>query len=356
MNSKLWYLIISLLIIALLVVGCLSIFNNQGEDMGVNRGEDQTKIREEFPVQGMMAISYSYYDRDGIYQDEFGGDIAEIVIANAKNLGANYLFVRATYNSNIQGTIEGNEQDLKIGLKNFIEVAHREGIGIMLSPYIESGNHIGAMEPKYPMIEPEVWTPVALTWARFCQDNNVEIYAPGVEMNIVIKQDKVGQWFKDILPQIRRVYDGQIATNEHFDIERWKILDQAGSFKGYDYLGMTVFPRKTYLDSEEGDIRSLADYRSYIEKQAKIMSNLAKKHRVDKLLVSPVGMDFWKSTITFVGGEIPIDIRAEAYSQALDIFKKYKFDAVFLHDEPATNQGVELEKEMADMIKGRWTE
>ena len=243
---------------------------------------------------------------------------------------------------------------MKIGIKYLVEVAHRNDIGIMLAPYVESGNYVGCMEPKWPLIEPEVWDSVVMTWAEFAQENDIEIFAPGVEMSLVIKEDKVGKWFKDILPKIREVYDGEVATDEHFDIDQWKILDRAGSFKGYDYIGMTVFPRKTYPDNPEGDIRSLADYRDYVENEAKVMKRLAKKYGIKKLLAAPIGMDFWKSTVTFEEGKIPIEIRAKAYSQALDMLKEHGFDAVFLHDNLVSNSGEELEVEMSNMIKDRW--
>lgn len=67
-----------------------------------------------------------------------------------------------------------------------------------------------------------MWTQTVLTWAQFAQGNNVEMFAPGVEMSLILDEEAVGPWFRMILPQIRAVYSGQIVTAEHPYIGRWR--------------------------------------------------------------------------------------------------------------------------------------
>jgi len=93
-------------------------------------------------------------------------------------------------------------------------------------------------------LDEAVWTQTVLTWAQFAQGNNVEMFAPGVEMSLILDEEAVGPWFRMILPQIRAVYSGQIVTAEHPYIGRWEILDQYRAFEGYNGIGMTIFPGK----------------------------------------------------------------------------------------------------------------
>jgi len=298
--------------------------------------------REEFKIQGLM-WALAYYYHTGIYREFYNHWSNLRLIVKAKNVGANYLLVRAFYNGTQDGALIGDDEEAELCLREAIATAHNYGIKIFLTPFIDSAQ----FWPKRRWeLSKELWTNVVLKWAKFAEENEVELFAPGVEMSLIMDADEAGEWFKAILPKIREVYNGKIATAEHPYIGRWETLDRHSAFAGYDCIGMAIFPWKDY--DGEIDIRSFEDYENDVRERAKIIAGLARKYKIDCKIAATLGMDFWQ------GSEPNATIRARGYEIALNVFKEYNFTGVFLHRwESDSDAGG---KEVENMLRRRWTE
>jgi len=304
--------IASFLILGFVLVGVLL------QNYYVQREPVFPEAREEFKIQGLTWRTISYYYHPGIYKEIYNSESNLRLIKKARNVGANYLLVRIFYNGTEDGGLIGNDVEAELCLREAITMAHNYGMKILLTPYVESREY---RDKKWRLSE-EVWSETVLKWAKFAEENHVEMFAPGVEMNLILEENVVGEWFKIILPKIREVYSGKVITAEQYDVERWKILDEYAAFYGYDCIGLTFFPRKEY--DHVSDIRSYEDYQSYVEEEAKVIDMLSKKYNISCKLAVPLGLDYWRGSQRT--SPVPdAAVVANATNQGLDILKKTQF-------------------------------
>jgi hypothetical protein len=182
----------------------------------------------------------------------------------------------------------------------------------------------------------------------FAEENNVEMFAPGIEMSLILSGDEAGEWYREILPKIREVYSGRVAIAEHPYVGMWEVLDSHGAFEGYDCISMTVFPWKKYEDSP-WDIRSLEDYREDVKERAEIIDYLAEKYGVECRFVATLGMDVWQ------GAWPNATIRAEGYEAGLDVLRGYNLTGVFLFHWASEPDHLGDSEEVENMLSRRWT-
>ena len=341
-----YFLIVLILVMTVLIIGCLYF-----DVFGFKKSRvQQNKLisGKEFEIQGVTWRTISYYYYPGIYKDIYSHKSNRRLLKKAKKIGANYLLVRAFYSGTKDGGLIGNDFEAQKYLKNAINAAHKQGFGILLVPYVESRDYWNG---KWKLSE-KIWTETVIKWAKFAQENKVEMFAPGVEMNLILDENIAGEWLKSILPQIRDVYQGKVVTAELFDIERWKILDKAGAFKGYDCIGLTFFPRKEY--DGVSDIRSFEDYREYVEKEAEIIDMLSNKYHIPCKLAVPMGLDYWQGSQQHQ--PVPdASIVAQALDQGLDILKKYNFTGVFISHWASEPDHFGKKDDVEKMLQSRWS-
>ena len=308
---------------------------------------EKTQINHEFEIQGFTARTFSYYYDENIYSAYNNNDNARL-IDKAKNSGANYLLIRAFYNGTADGGLIGDEKKAMKSLEKMISTSHKNGLKIFLAPYVESRDY----NNKIWILDSEIWSSAVLRWAEFAERNNVEMFCPGVEMNLILG-DEAGTYIKDILPKIRKIYSGKIITAEQFDTENWKRIDNAEAFAGYDCIGLTLFPRKEY--DRISDMRSIEDYTEYVENEAEVIDMLSKKYNIQCKLAVPMGLDYWKGSYDYSPVPSAEDV-AMTLNIGLDILKQHNFTGVFIshwaseHDHFQENTAVE------QMLRNRWIE
>ncbi len=303
------------------------------------------KRHEEFKIQGLMWRSIAYYYNPSIYSEIYNPSANERLVKKAKNVGANYLLIRAFYSGTEEGKLIGDDRKAEESLRKAIEIAHNYDIKIFLSPFIES------MEfwPKRKWnLDVEKWTEKVLKWARFAQENNVELFAPGFEMAIIMDKEEAKKWFKTILPEIRKVYKGKITFAEIPYGEQWEFIEKDNVFEGYDCVGITIFPWKDY--DGEHDLRSFEDLKQHTQKQVELLNDLGEKYNTDCRIVATLGMDYW------YGKEPSPEIRAQGYNLSLDVLKEYNVTGVFLHLWASEHDQLGESREVEEMLKTRWIE
>lgn len=336
--------IVMFLVLGLLLIGIVFIYSCIEQEKSY-----VPKIKEEFKIQGLTWRTISYY-HPGIYEEIYNHESNIRFIRKAKNVGANYLLIRVFYNGTSSGKLIGDDAEAEQYLKEAITMAHDQGLKIFLTPYVESRDYW--QMGKWSLSE-EVWTDTVLKWARFAEKNSVEMFAPGVEMNLILEENVSGEWFKTILFQIREVYSGKIVTAEHYDIERWKILDKCNSFADYDCIGLTFFPRKEY--NGVSDIRSFEDYADYVEKEAETIDMLSEKYNILCKLAVPMGLDYWKGS--HFSKPVPdAAIVAQAMDIGLNILADHNFTGVFISHWASEPDHFGTRKDVEIMLKERWVE
>jgi len=331
------------LILGLLLVAAVLFYNYARQQ------ETAPKIRGEFKIRGLTWRTISYYYHPGIYKEMYNRESNIRLIKKAKNAGANYLLIRVFYSGTENGGLVGNDTEAGRRLREAIATAHSQKIKIFLTPYVESRDY---WDKKWVLSE-KIWSDTVLKWAEFAEENNVEMFAPGVEMNLIFEEDASGEWLKTILPRIREVYNGKIVTAEHYDIERWKILDERDAFDGYDCIGLTFFPRKEY----EGvsDIRSFDDYAAYMEEEAETIDMLSEKYNISCKLAVPMGLDYWKGS--HLSNPVPdAAIVARATDMGLDILAKHNFTGVFVSHWASEPDHFGTRKDVEITLKKHWVE
>jgi sugar phosphate isomerase/epimerase len=266
-------------------------------------------------------------------------------VEKAKNAGANYLLLRAFYNGTEDGGLEGDDDEAEKYLEEAIETAHDYGLSIFLTPFVESMEYWP--EKKWTLDE-EIWTEAVIKWARFAEDNDVEMFTPGFEMSIIFDDKEItAGWYKEILPQIREVYSGEVVVSEIVHDDIWKYLNERNAFAGYDGIGITVFPYHYY--EGEHDMRSFDDFRVHVEGEASELDEVAEKYGMDFKFVATLGMDFWY-------GEMPSPaIRAEGFGIALDVLEEHGVNGVFLHLWASEHDQLGDSEDVENMLKKRWT-
>ncbi|NOZ76449.1 MAG: hypothetical protein GXO65_01975 [Euryarchaeota archaeon] len=308
-------------------------------------GSNFPEAKEEFPVQGLYWRTVSYYYYPGIYGDLYNHEDNLRFVKKARDAGANYLLLRVFYNGTGEGGLVGDDEAAELYLGDAIKTAHEYGLGVLLVPYVESREY---WVTKKWVLSGEEYSRVVLRWAEFAEENDVEMFAPGVEMSIIMDADEAGEWLRAILPRIREVYTGQVAVIEHPYLGRPDLLDAHDAFAGYDCLGMTVFPWKKY-EGGEIDIRSIEDYEKEVEEIAQMTDDLGERYGIDCRLAAPLGLDFWQ------GEEPTPEVLVEVYGRGLDILKAHGFTGVFLFHWASEHDHLGESREVEAMLRERWT-
>jgi hypothetical protein len=297
----------------------------------------------DFEIQGLTFRSIVYYYNEGIYESLYNEEDNRRFLDKAGNVGGNYLLIKAFYNCAEDGSLIGDNEAARLCLGEAITMSHGQGMKVFFSPYVEAREFWP--EPRWTL-SVEAWTEVVLMWARFAEENNVEIFAPGFEMGLIFDPEVAAGWFQSILPQIREVYSGWVAFAEVPWGEQWDYIDDADAFTGYDCVGITVFPWMDYDGSS--DIRSFEEVAGFVEDRADRLDAIAAKYNCDCRFVAYLGMDFW------YGEMPPPDIRAQGYAIMLDVFEEHGIDGVFLHLWASEHDHLGESLEVENMLQERW--
>jgi hypothetical protein len=338
---------VRLLLLAVCVLLVLVPVSCQTSSPGLLSPNDKTfpERKLEFEIQGLVWRTIAYYYHTGIYGEIYDDDSNARLVSGARNIGANYFLVRAFYNGTEEGNLVGDTEEAEKYLKRAIALAHEQDMKIFLSPFIESMEFWP--ERKWQLSTDE-WTNIVVHWAQFAEQNNVELFAPGFEMAIIMDKLESKDWFRDILPRIRAEYSGKVAFAEIPYGEQWDLLDETGVFAGYDAAGITIFPWLDYNGVH--DMRSFEDLGTHVEEQAQKLNDVGQKYQINLRFVATLGMDFWH------GKEPDPVTRAQGYDVCFDILKQYDVAGVFLHKWAAERDHLGESTAVEDMLKTRWTE
>ena len=316
--------------------------------------EDFPDRFNEFEIQGLTWRSEAYFYNDFIYMLMYSEKNNYNFLSKARNSGANYMLIRAVYNSDSSGNLQGDDEQARVYLSRAIKEARKYDMKIFLTPFVES---IEFFHPEFHwtdyedkevwILNKEDWEEKVLYWAEFAEENGVELFAPGFEMSLILDEEQAADFYKEIVPKIREVYNGKIVFAEIPYGEEFNYLNQEEVFQEFDCIGITAHPWKDYDGVH--DLRGYLDLNDFIKMQSEITNNLSKKYGTDCKIIATFGIDDW------YGGYPGSEIYAGGYNSGLDIFKKNNFTGVFLHlwaseESHLGDKNDDVEK----MLKKRW--
>lgn len=132
-----------------------------------------------------------------------------------------------------------------------IDDIHNAGLAVFIAPTTEVPGFSTGIESSDANLEQ--LRVDALNWAQKAQDNQVELLAPLCRYNQVLGAQAAGAWSANALPEIRKVFVGEIAA--------WVVPDPSGppapgtahefeglNYSGYDYLLVDIFPQDNEFD------------------------------------------------------------------------------------------------------------
>lgn len=169
-------------------------------------------------------------------------------IEQLKEDGVNTLSFGPSYNTNPEGIIREYPLMKELTIL-FIKTAHRNGFRVFLVPNLWDPDLSTERIDRDLFFEQA--TKISLEWAEIAERYGVEMYAPQNEPSMVVPdKEAVNQWAHDVAIEIKEKYHG-ILVYKAAPAE-WGFDND---YKGYDYVGLDLFPYNQTLDEWRRDVK-----------------------------------------------------------------------------------------------------
>ena len=162
--------------------------------------------------------------------------------------GVNTLSFGPNYDTDSEGRIQGVPLMKELTIL-FIQTAHRNGFRVFLVP------NLWGPDLSIEKIDSDLFfkqsTKINLEWAEIAERYGVEMYAPSNEPSMVIpNKEAVNKWTHDVAIKVREKYHGILVYKAA--IADWGFDND---YRGYDYVGLDLFPYNQTLDEWRRDVR-----------------------------------------------------------------------------------------------------
>lgn len=242
-------------------------------------------------------------------------------IHRMKEMGVNIIAVRPQYCVKRNGTISliltGPLRllDPEREYINNIRVAHQNGLAVFLE--------LNTINPLPDCYMTEVadkerfiqdFIPESVRWAKIAEKEQVELFSPLNESNMVIGREKGYEWNRRVLPEVKKNYTGDMVLKLAED------NSPVTDCFGYDYLAFDVFP---------GEIE---EWKPYVNKVVENMRDLVGRYNLKGAFLgevgSPIQGDPYDRANKLIAGKIVDEnIQAEVFrilfSESWDKIKGY---------------------------------
>lgn len=127
---------------------------------------------------------------------------------------------------------------------------------------------------------------IALRWAKIAKEEKVDIFSPLNEPFLHIGYEKAFKWYKDILPDLRKVYSGLLVPRGlqayHFqeDIGLVERADTQFNWRGWDLVAFDVYGRNT---------KNFTQYRRYLRAVIAKAREIKKKFEAKGIMFGEIG-------------------------------------------------------------------
>lgn len=182
-----------------------------------------------------------------------------------KEWGVNIVSIRPFYCVHNDGSIElslGHPvppfMDLEQEFIGQIRAAHNAGIAVMLEPNtMIPGHDCQSLEISNKDQFIESFVEESVRWAEIAEQEQVELFSPLNEPDILLGEEKAFEWAHIVLPKLKEVYSGDIVL---------KLADNnnPGDYSGYDYVAFDIFTEDINKWSEKVN-DTTKEMNSYVE-------------------------------------------------------------------------------------------
>jgi PKD repeat protein len=220
-----------------------------------------------------------------------------------RKIGANYVEIVYWVEVDVNGTILpptptviNQDQNQTVLL---IRRAHDTGLKVYLVLYPEYYDlshigelEVGGVEDKLGFMEQ--MEGVALEWASIAEENNVEIFSPTKELNVFVDWESAEKWYQSVLPRLRNVYHGELVRAGEVAWSKYNLSPIGDlsffNFTGWDYVETIIAGIKGigFWDSQETEVKSFEDYRSYVRTVIAYMTELKTKHNAKGVIFGEI--------------------------------------------------------------------
>lgn len=175
---------------------------------------------------------------------------------------------------------------------------------------------------------------IAVETAKIAEDFGVEFYSPMSELDGIVQTNfagdvpweerfeetaiVVGAWYKRILPKVKAVYKGKVATK--FGRTEQEMADRADDYMGYDIIGTSSGHANFGMEHFKGDTIKEFNRTSYI----------AKVNNCTWAVVEawfPIGGPFWPVSVN-EDGESLDQLQDEYFRVSIEEYMNYNENAV----------------------------
>ena len=228
-----------------------------------------------------------------------GGAPPSALLEKANEMGVNYVQIVYWIEVLKNGTILPDKYSpvgcSKSEIISLIQKANKAGFKIYLQLYPEfygtQGAHVGELEMG-PVADQQLFMEEmkrkAIEWAEVAEDLDIELYSPSCELNVFIDWSNNMEWHKQILPEIRKVYHGELVQKGELVWEKYGLYPEGelsfyDHYEGWDYVNSDIFERA-------GGTMSFEDYRTYVNETIMYLMELKDKHGAKGIILGEIGI------------------------------------------------------------------
>jgi len=262
----------------------------------LKKGEDEEKTKEAKELLKEYAASVIPFSEKGFQKgvvytswmtDEFLSPSSDIMLVYIKSIGYDTVAVMVpAYQADLDSTdifvndAEGGDTPSLEALEHVIASCHTLGLRVVLKPHVDPRTD----EPRINIMPSEGWfnsyEKFVVKYAKFAQENNVEMYSIGTELEATTFDAWAGRW-NQVIDKIKEVYDGLLTYSAN-----WTEYKEVPFWDRMDYIGLDAYFPLT--NSNEVELSELID--SWDGISADIEKWLIEKGLIDKgIILSEIG-------------------------------------------------------------------
>ncbi len=211
----------------------------------------------------------------------------------------------------------------QVGIEKSIQLAHDSQLSVMIKPQIYvPGGWIGRLEYSDEdwILWEKGYREYILSYAQLAQKHNVAMLCIGTEIKVSVK--KRVEFWKQLIHDIRDIYDGEIVYSAN-----WDSYDDFPLWEELDYIGISA-----YFPLSDVQTPKIATLKDQWKKISKALSSFSKRHKKPILFtefgyqsVDGCAGKAWEIEKDIYNRSINDQAQANAYAALLQFWKNEKY-------------------------------
>ena len=214
-------------------------YNSKGEDMD-KRAEADALVKK--LSSKIVPIALNQFQKGVVYTswmgDEFSSPVSDITLSYLKEKGFNTISIMIpAYQDDLESEViftndtpEGDTPTDE-ALKHAVETCHKLGMRVMIKPHIDPRTD----EARINIMPSDAWfdsyEKFIVRYAKFSQENNVELFSVGTELEATTFSAWTHRW-QQVIDKIKEVYSGVLTYSanwtEYKEVPFWGDMEFIG--------------------------------------------------------------------------------------------------------------------------------